>query len=239
MHYGVFPDSHLQTLHMLMMGKTTGRRSGEILYLAATSWGFTLFVSKKDGKSQLRGMQCTVCYKKGDGIGQYPVNFVEPKQECTEVNLVVITLLLLERKKIIKSAIAVYEGQEQLAIDPNVFETTLELERKLDAATKTMKGQFLAKLIDKNDKDDNDESCLPEAVGRHVRELDKEDNKIPFYTVCRQCVEVFRRRHDIRFHARQLLTLVNSQDGLHRSSLCLVALVPAKVLDKMPRVKSH
>jgi hypothetical protein len=170
------------------MGKTTGRRSGELFCLAATSWTLKFF-DCSDGKRRLRKMHCITCFKNGDGVGQYPICFIETKEECTEVNLVVITLLLIERKKMIKSTIAVYDGHEWLVIDPNVFEMAQELESKLNAATDTMKGDHLNKLLCGKEED------LSEAIVSYVRELDKKDDKIPFYTVCRNGFQTSEHFH--------------------------------------------
>jgi hypothetical protein len=181
MYYGALPDSELQTLHQLLMGKTTGRHSGEIQWLAAASW--TIDFLNCDGQI-LRTMRCVLCNKKIDGPGKYTVCFAEPMDENTEVNLVVITLLLLERKKMINSALSVYDEAEVLSIDANVFETADELHAKLLEATDLMKEDNLGKLEETTDAD-IEEAVLPAGVVFYVRELDKKQgDKIPFYTTC-------------------------------------------------------
>lgn len=63
MYYGALPDSELQTLHQLLMGKTTGRHSGEIQWLAAASW--TIDFLNCNGQI-LRTMRCVVPRKLTD-----------------------------------------------------------------------------------------------------------------------------------------------------------------------------
>jgi hypothetical protein len=130
-YYGKLPDSELQTVHNLLMGKMTGRRSGEVNCVAASSWSLNFFHCT-DGTC-LCTMNCTLCFKKNNDIGHFPICFAKPKNECTKVILVVITLLLLEQKKMIKSALAIYDDKEDLVINSEIFETPDELVFKLKA----------------------------------------------------------------------------------------------------------
>ena len=42
-YYGKLPDSKLQTVQNLLMGKVTGKRSGEVNCVAASSWSLNFF----------------------------------------------------------------------------------------------------------------------------------------------------------------------------------------------------
>jgi hypothetical protein len=62
-------------------------------------------------------------WMKNVGPGDFPATLAMVKDDRTHYNAVVLTLLLMERKKMITSAINVLRGDEELKVDPDRFES--------------------------------------------------------------------------------------------------------------------
>ena len=176
-HNGKFPTEKIQQIHMLMVSKVTARRTGERTWIAASSW--TLRSDILANGNIIRVMSYTYCFQKGVGVGKYPFSFMETSDTPVESDLVVLTLLLLERLGMIKSALDVYENHAPLVVDPDTFETPDELVAKLNAALVSSKEGDLKKIL--NDGDDSDEIKFPDSVMPSVRAADAKSNKVPMY----------------------------------------------------------
>jgi hypothetical protein len=136
--------SKLELIQFQMIGQVTGKRVVERGTIAASSWKMTRH-RRKDGAT-VRKMSFIHCYMKGYGIGMYDCSFMESVNMPLEANAIVITLVLLERKGMIKNALDVYEGREPLEIDGTVFETAEDLAAKLHQVEATAKPLMIAKL---------------------------------------------------------------------------------------------
>lgn len=176
-HDGDIPDQKLELMHKFLLSQITGRRSGERLFVAAASW--QLAIIEKDGKV-FRKMAYTFCWLKNHGPGKYYSSFVHARKSGVENQLVVITLILLQRKGMIRSALDVFEGREELDIDSVRFETADDLEKKIRECDKLVKKQNVKRLQgDLDDDEDDSGNSLLIALRKHD---EKYGSKIPFYT---------------------------------------------------------
>ncbi|GKY99041.1 hypothetical protein MPSEU_000859800 [Mayamaea pseudoterrestris] len=174
---GIIPTRYLELIHYQLVGQVTGKRSIERNTIAASSWQLRIEVPVPGGQ-KFRMMSFIHCYMKEKGLGTYIVSFMEA--DSLEMNLVVITLILLERKGMIRSAIDVYEGREQLSIDPNIFETPAALLVKIKAAEKKAKVEVIKRL--RGDEEADETRSALKAFISHIIAQDKPGDKIPFYT---------------------------------------------------------
>jgi len=117
-HEGILPTSQLEQVFKFVIGIVTGRRACEIESIAASSWEIHFEIINGERR---RTISFIFCYKKGQGFAEFPCTFMECIESSTEVNLVVIALVVLERKGMIKSALDVYNGTERLKIDEHMF----------------------------------------------------------------------------------------------------------------------
>ena len=173
-----------------MTEQVTGRHGIEVLFIAATGWTLKLVNYKDVGGFDCiaRKMIFKFCYSMDDGPGIYNASFAECKKDYTHCNLVVITLILMERLGMIKSAIDVYNGFEELIIDGRVYETPPLLRDKLVRSQHNVKEKVIAQLKKRGQGQEDDvEDTIDEAVGNSLylelkNNQDKPGDPTPFYT---------------------------------------------------------
>lgn len=96
--FGGLPLEKLQIILQILLGKVTGRRSGEINWIAASSWKIKFH--SVDGKT-VPQLTFEYCYHKNNGPGIYTASFMECREDSGDVPPVALTLLFLEKKKMI------------------------------------------------------------------------------------------------------------------------------------------
>jgi hypothetical protein len=127
---GDLPLDKLQVLLLLLLGKVTGRRSGELMWIASSSW--KLKFHKVDDEVSLPLLTFQYCFQKKNGPGIYTASFMEYAEDSGEVPPVALTLLVLEKKKIVPNALEAYTNtQKTLDIDENIFESAQDLHQLL------------------------------------------------------------------------------------------------------------
>jgi hypothetical protein len=164
----------------------------ERLFIAAASWELVVDEDELSGVAT-RDFSFAYCNAKMKGPGIYRQKVLEPADEYTEANLVVITLILMERKGMIVSAEDVYKGAEKIKIDDSKFESAEALVKKLKAATISLRQRqhiLLEEATNRNDEDDSDDeeeevdgdSGVAYLFAELVKNQDKPGDAIPWFT---------------------------------------------------------
>lgn len=153
---GIVSCVDLQTMVRLMISQKTGRRVCESHFIAATSWKMEL-VRDGVGLIKFRRLTFEFAWQKAKGYGKYGQRLAEGV--ALESDAVAMVLVYMERRGMIQSALAVWDGTEELKISSERFESTQLL---VDALHNTQK-----RLI---------RALLPVAAGEHNTFLGVEPN---------------------------------------------------------------
>jgi hypothetical protein len=129
---GKLDSKHLQTLALVAMHTATGRRAAEMLTISATS--LRLQIVKLPCGLTKRKLHFLFHSMKRVGPGDYHQRLVDPAAQYVEDNAVVLMLLYLERRRMIRSALEVYHGREDLRLDARRFETPEDLRTAVERA---------------------------------------------------------------------------------------------------------
>lgn len=180
--YGELPLNKLQVLVLLLLlGKVTGCRSGELVWISASSWRIKFHQVDKKIIPQLT---FEYCFQKNKGPGVYTASFVECAHNSGEVPPVALTLLLLlERKKMIRNALAAYnDTSTELDISCDRFESTQGLcELLKDEHEKFRQKNIHCCVISSSTEDDiTSNEKFYDTVLKQVRDIGT--NKIPMCT---------------------------------------------------------
>jgi len=180
--YGDIPIDKLQSLFMLMLGKYVGRRTGELIWIAAESWDIE-FHDCGNGVFK-RGLRFTYCYQKGVGPGKFHLSLVKNDPQCGDVPIVALGLVLFEKKKMIRSAIGAYQTVGgSLAIDGDVWETADELSKALQEAENTLVRKNMERFSRDVDDDDDMEDVAHNLMEEMTKQQhDQKSKKTPFWT---------------------------------------------------------
>jgi hypothetical protein len=187
-HSGRIPFWYLFRMLLIVLGQNSGRRTGELMMIAAAEWTF------KISEQGLRSMTMTYCYRKRDGIGIYTQKLLEPEtgtnvhDDGPPSNFVLFVLAYFQVVGMIDSAIDVYTGRRPLLIDRARWETANDLCTKLkraEAAAKTENIQTLKAKMNAGGtvdaQDENEAGCLPRSILSKLEDEDKQCIKLPFF----------------------------------------------------------
>ena len=148
--YGSLPVEKLQILFLLLLGKLVGRRSGELIWIAAASWQIKFHRVVDRWVPQLTFQYC---FQKISG----PASFMESDVDSGEVPPVALALLVLEKKNIIPSAIEAYTNVNgKLDIDTSAHETSDDLSKLLPVERNKLRDANLRGIVRNVDDDDDD-----------------------------------------------------------------------------------
>ena len=115
----------------MLLGKTDGRRAGEINYIAMGLLTYEMFINEDGMIYQKLSMSSVI--SKGKGIVKLDLAFWKNKFKLSK-NLTVMLLVLCQRREIIKCAIDVYNGKEEFHNNSTNFEKVADFQIKLTQA---------------------------------------------------------------------------------------------------------
>jgi hypothetical protein len=177
--FGCIPFWHLFRMVLIGLGQNTGRRAGELIFIAAGSWSLAF------SNSGRRSMEFKSCYRKMQGIGIYTQKIMEPEigseahSDGAPSNAILSILAYFEAIGMIPSAIEVYAGRCPLVIDGNKWETADVLFNKLQRAQKAAKEHNIHAL--KNAHAQSEEDVYPESILSKLEDEDRACSKLPFF----------------------------------------------------------
>lgn len=197
LHYrsnGSITTKDLQLFFKLSFACNSSRRASELHTLAPADFEL-LFERDADGNILSRKLVYTWCYMKGYGPGVYKGALLESQFEYVEMNCIVLLLALLERMGAIRSAVAVYEGHEKLAIDKNRFEDAESLVVKLKKSLARKSVSVMKSIKCRTGGSDSDDDSVVEwdeqdwdldeddmNIIVDVAKLDKPGDPLPLFT---------------------------------------------------------
>jgi hypothetical protein len=143
--------------------------------MCVASASFGLKIAKKmseDGVKLQRVLSYIPCWLKGYGPGSYPQTLTG----CNKVHKCPIAWLCLYLEHIgaIRSARAVYAGEEELLVDPTIFESHNNLIAKLERAQKTLNKTQLDAL------QNPEMQYVPKGLWDQLYKEDKKESPVDF-----------------------------------------------------------
>ncbi len=166
-------DKDIDVLCMILLAQASGRRKFELLSISVAD--LRLVFGEKDGLKVL-ALDFVYVYEKDKGIQIYTQRIGSNTK--LERDPIWVILIKLERMGAIKSAVDVWEGNEVLAPDPEIWESGQSLISKMERACKSIIDFEMEQFLE------NDEGTVPKNVWNQIRSMERpglEDYRIPFW----------------------------------------------------------
>jgi len=143
---GMLPQREMQEFFGLILSFNTSRRPLELFSIALQSFEFVKTLDEH-GNCFDRRLRFDFVYAKGYGIGHYQQSIVENDVCFTEVHVIAHLLLLLEGRGLIRSAIDVFDGREELQLSVDQCETVEDLITVFNVASTRLRNACLKDMM--------------------------------------------------------------------------------------------